>query len=327
MIMAPARKRREDGAALLSVLLIVAALSGAAVMASAAIARQTDMARAAARRADAGWAALSAEAFARSAIAELMRTTSGQVSLLTPGLGEPVSFAAKGAMITLTVRDASNCFNLNAFAADSDAAVLTARAAFIRLLEAIAVPESDAAALADTLADWVDAGASPRPRGAEDEYYLSLDPPYRAANAPLESPRELAAILGYTPALREALSPLVCALAHTDQLPLNLNTLTPADAPLLRALYAPGLRLDTAERLIAQRPPGGWPGVDDFEALGDVRTLAPGSRNTAAVSVTSTLLAARGEAVTDGGLWPFDFLISASEGQAPRTIWRRLGED
>lgn len=319
--------KREKGAALLSVLLIVAALSAAAVMASAAIARQTDAARAASRRADAGWAALSAEALARSAIADLMRTTAGQATLLTPGLGEPVSFAARGGVIGLTVRDATNCLNLNAVASDSDAAVLSARAALLRLLDAITVPEGDAAALADTLTDWVDADSSPRQRGAEDEYYLSLDPPYRTANALMESPRELAAILGYTPELREALGPLVCAMPDAKQLPLNINTLTPPDAPLLRALYAPGLRLDTAERLIAQRPMGGWRSVQDFEALPDIRTLPPGERNSAAISVTSTLFAASGETATDGGTWPFDFLISASEGQAPHTIWRRFGED
>ncbi|MFN7055248.1 type II secretion system minor pseudopilin GspK [Hyphomonas sp.] len=327
--MKAARRQRSDekGAALLSVLLVVAALSAAAVVASAAIARQTDTSRAAARRADAGWAALSAEALARSAIADLMRTTAGQVNVLTPGLGEPVAFAARGGVISLSVEDAANCLNLNSFASASDAGVLTARTGMIRLLDGIGVPEGDASALADTLADWIDADSTPRARGAEDEYYLSLDPPYRTANGPLESPRELAAILGYTPALREALAPLVCALPGPAQAALNLNTLKPEQAPLLRALYAPDLRLQTAERLLEQRPTGGWRSVEDFEALPDIRTLPAGAKASSAISVSTTVFAASGLISTDGGTWPFDFIISASEGQAPRTIWRRLGED
>ncbi|MFN3312250.1 MAG: type II secretion system minor pseudopilin GspK [Hyphomonas sp.] len=321
------RFERQKGAALLSILLIVAALSVAAVMATSAIARQTDASRAAARRADAGWAALSAEALARSAISDLMKASRGQVTALTPGLGEPVVVSARGGLVNVTVEDAANCFNLNAFASDNDAAAATARQNWLRLLGDLTVPEGDAEALADTLADWIDADSTPRPRGAEDEYYLSLNPPYRTANAPLESPYELAAILGYTPALREALAPLVCALPGPAQQALNINTLMPQQAPLLRALYASELTLDAAERILRQRPQGGWLRTEDFEMLPDISMLQAGGKRTDALSTSSALYRATGYVQFDTGRWPFDFLIEASDGQAPRTIWRRLGED
>jgi len=229
--------------------------------------------------------------------------------------------------MNVTVEDGTNCFNLNAFASDNDAAVATARQNWIRVLGDLTIPEGDAEALADTLADWIDADSRPRARGAEDEYYLSLSPPYRTANAPLESPYELAAILGYTPALREALAPLVCALPGPAQPALNINTLTPQQAPLLRALYAPELTLEAAERILSQRPQGGWLRTEDFEMLPDISRLQPGGKRSGALSVTSGLFRATGYVQFDSGRWPFDFLIEAGDGRAPRTIWRRLGED
>lgn len=321
------RFHAQQGAALLSILLIVSALSVAAVLATSAIARQTDLSRAAAQRADAGWAAHSAEALARSAIAELMKASQGRIAAHAPGLNEPVAFVQRGGMIRITVRDGTNCFNLNAFASDDENAVLTARRNWALLLGDLGIPTVDADALADTLADWIDADSTPRARGAEDEYYLSRSPPYRAANAPLESPRELAAILGYSAELREALSPLVCALPTPAQPALNINTLAPREAILLRALYAPQLSLETAERMVRQRPTSGWLTVEDFEALPDLRTLQPGGRRTQAIGVRSHLFAASGEVSFQGNAWPFEFLIDASDGQAPRTIWRRLGEE
>ncbi|HLK88922.1 MAG TPA: hypothetical protein VKZ18_03455 [Polyangia bacterium] len=49
--------------------------------------------------------------------------------------------------------------------------------------------------------DWRDADDETRPNGAESDYYLSLNPPYRAKNGFFDSPEELLLVRGVTPEL------------------------------------------------------------------------------------------------------------------------------
>ncbi|WP_213271839.1 type II secretion system minor pseudopilin GspK [Hyphomonas sp.] len=317
----------QRGAALLSILLIVAALAVAALIATTAIARQTDLAKLAARRSDAGWAAHSAEALALSAVAELTALANGQVTAQTPGLGEPVVIPVKGGIASLEVRDATNCFNLNALANADEGAATLARLSWVTMLSDLEIPATEANSLANALADWLDSDGNTRQGGAEDAYYLTLSPQYRAANQVMTSPRELASIQGYTRSLRDTLAPVVCALPETQPSRLNINTLRPEQASLLRAIYSQALSITTAERIIAGRPEQGWAGVADFEALPDVRAIPEGQKRTESLSTTSFLYLAEGRTTLDGGSWPFSFLISANGGSEPETIWRRMGEE
>jgi type II secretory pathway component PulK len=55
--------------------------------------------------------------------------------------------------------------------------------------------------VADAIVDWLDADNNPRPYGAEDDYYMSLSPPYHCKNGPLDSLEELLLVRGVTPDL------------------------------------------------------------------------------------------------------------------------------
>lgn len=85
--------------------------------------------------------------------------------------------------------------------------------------------------LADAIADWIDNDSTPRPRGAEDQFYRGLKPPYAPRNSFLESVEELMLVKGFTPevfrAVGEHLTPYV-----TDGL-VNINT---APRPVLASL-------------------------------------------------------------------------------------------
>lgn len=76
--------------------------------------------------------------------------------------------------------------------------------------------------LAAALADWLDVDDAPAVEGAEDDYYLSLNPPYRAANRELTDIDNLLRVRGYTPEIVERLRPYVSALPGYN--PLNINT-------------------------------------------------------------------------------------------------------
>jgi len=113
--------------------------------------------------------------------------------------------------------------------------------------------------LADTLADWIDADAEAQPQGgAEDAYYLGLQPPYRAANRPLVDLAELALVRGYDEAVQLRLRPFVSALPAFTA--LNVNTASPE---VIAAMVA-GLDLDSARALVEQRSRGHFRDAGDF---------------------------------------------------------------
>jgi type II secretory pathway component PulK len=56
----------------------------------------------------------------------------------------------------------------------------------------------DIKVLVDSLLDWRDPSPAPRANGAKDEYYGSLDPPYRCKGAPFSTIEELLLVRGYS---------------------------------------------------------------------------------------------------------------------------------
>ncbi len=123
--------------------------------------------------------------------------------------------------------DESGRFNLNNLV-QSGSAIEPQIAAFRLVLAHVGLPAN----LADALTDWMDADAVVRPGGgAEDSYYLALDPPYHAANRPLSTLGELRLVRGFGARELTLLAPLVSVLPATTS--INVNTM-PGD--LLSAL-------------------------------------------------------------------------------------------
>jgi len=95
---------------------------------------------------------------------------------------------------------------------------------FVRLCQELALNNPDA--LADALIDWLDPDQTPEPDGAEDAYYLSLNPPYEATDGPLRSIDELRLIRGFDAETVERLRPFVSSVSNGDGM-LNINTASP----------------------------------------------------------------------------------------------------
>jgi len=71
-----------------------------------------------------------------------------------------------------------------------------------RILELCGVPEEMWPELIDPFFDWIDKDPDPRYDGAEtDDYYATLEEPYVAKNAPLDTVGELLLIRGFTRAI------------------------------------------------------------------------------------------------------------------------------
>jgi type II secretory pathway component PulK len=55
--------------------------------------------------------------------------------------------------------------------------------------------------IADAILDWIDADSTPRPQGAEADYYSAITPPYAPRNGPPATIEELLLVRGVTPQL------------------------------------------------------------------------------------------------------------------------------
>ena len=152
------------------------------------------------------------------------------------------------------IEDQQGKFNLNNVLKDGKVN-LTQLEHFRRLLSILDLPP----ALADALADWLDADSEPQPQGgAEDETYLALWPPYLAANRPLIDVAELALVRGFDARVRARLRPFVTALPRFTA--VNVNTASPE----VMSAMVDGLGLDDARIVIAQRERAYFLNVADF---------------------------------------------------------------
>lgn len=271
-------KPGERGAALLTVLMLVSVM---AVLSASALERLRLSTRLAANAGAIDQArayALAAEDIAASRITALVeadpaRTPSGWA-------GRETNLPLPGGIATAVVYDGGNCFNLNSVASGHAGTPLTARPAgiaqFAALMQALGIGEGDARRVAVSLSDWIDSDSLPQPEGAEDGSYAGGETPYKTPNALIADPSELRAVAGVTPEIYAKIRPYVCVLPTTDLSPINVNTLTFDQAPLLAMLIPGKLSPGRARALIAARPAGGYESAYAFWQTSSLAGIAPG---------------------------------------------------
>ena len=207
------------------------------------------------------------------------------------------------------IEDQQGAFNLNNLVTDGKVN-LAQLAHFQRLLEILGLP----GALANALADWIDNDNQPQPQaGAEDEYYLALDPPYLTANRPLIDVAEIALVRGFDDSARARLRPYVTALPGFTA--VNVNT---APAEVLAAVID-GLGLGSAQVLVAQRDRVYYRDRDDF-----VKRLPRGAEAAAAdISVSSDYFMATLRVTIGGAQARGTALLARTSSAWPVIVWRK----
>lgn len=220
---------------------------------------------------------------------------------------EPV--AVDGGKISGYTEDMQSRLNLNNLAESGEHGAI-AKERFERLLRVI----GGSPAVADALADWLDADSERRePHGAEDEAYLSEQPPYRVANAKLTSVSELRLVKGVTKELYQALIPYVTALPVAT--PVNVNT---APIPVLMSVV-PGLSESEAKSLLSARSNTGFASVEKF--LAEVSFLGP-QGNALGLAVTSDYFQTRADVDFVRARIHITSLLQRSASAAPKVILR-----
>lgn len=239
---APGTKRapvRERGVALITAVFVVvlASIAATALLYSTQIAlRRTENLQ---DSESAWWYAQGLESWVELLLQREEKTKNQAFDGLGDAWAQPVQYLPfdRGG-VSGQLEDLQGRFNLNNLAASNPVDARFYLIQFRRLLDNL--PGLDTFNTADVgpaIRDWIDADSEPSgPGGAETPDYLSLDPPYRAANQLMVSASELLAVKGMTPQLYDALRPYVCALPQIGT-KINVNT---ALAPVLASLSPSG---------------------------------------------------------------------------------------
>jgi general secretion pathway protein K len=260
--------RGERGAALLTVLLLVAVMAVLSASALEKLRAGTRLAGNAMAQDQARAFMMAAENVAVSRIDTLVEADAARTTLAWGWHGRETRLPLPGGFAAVRVVDGGNCFNLNSVVSGVPPAALAARplgiAQFAALMRTLDIPAGTAAGISDALADWIDGDDVPLPLGAEDATYRSREPAYRTANTLVADVSELRAVAGVTAEIYEALRPWICALPVTDPSPINVNTLSPEQAPLFVMLLPDQITIDGARRMLAERPAGGYASLVEF---------------------------------------------------------------
>jgi general secretion pathway protein K len=258
------RRPQQDGAALITAILVVALAASAAMLLLGRIDHWIERVALTRDKAQALELARAGIDYARVALATDARLSrvdtldEDWAKVLPPVRGDDSE-------VTGYIEDLQGRFNLNTLRRNDGAIDPQALAAYQRLLGLLGLPEG----LADSLADWLDADDSTRAAGAESAYYNALNPPLRCANQPLEHFSNLLRIKGYSPRLMARLEPFAAVLPERQA--VNLNT---APAEVLAAIQ-PGLGLAAAAALLRTRQGIYFRDLSDFQNRLPDKNLPP----------------------------------------------------
>ena len=285
-IRVPPNKSSDSGAALITVLVMVAIMSAIAILV-------VDVAQFAIRRTSnqtqmdqARWYLLGAEGFASERLGALTRLQSGASTEFAATQGQPLTYPLDNGVMTIRLYDGSNCFNLNSLVEQDESGSLRPSARgqiqFAQLIDALALQGVNAAGLVANVTDYIDSDQSPLPGGTEDAPAIRAgQAPYRTANTLLGDVSEVLSVRGFDPETVAAIAPLICVRETALPNVINVNTLRPDQAVLIAIAFGPGLTVSQARSVLSSRPTQGWQDVETFlshpafaglENLDEIRT-------------------------------------------------------
>ena len=285
------RRANERGAALLTVLLLVAIVGAMAAATMERLALATRQASNANAMEQASAWSRAAATMALVRIEAVMRDRPTRITLQGGWSDHPFALPIPDGTATARVRDGGNCFNLNSLVVrtgvDSYAVSMPGVVQFARLLRLLGVPGGDNIAAAT--ADWIDTDGDPIAGGAEDAAYSGFQPAYRPADTLMADVSELRTVTGVTAQAYATIAPYVCALPTTRPAAINVNTLPPERGALIAALAPDTLGTEQVRRALLARPVDGWGSAGEFwSASGLPGSVQPGIAVTTQWFVLST---------------------------------------
>lgn len=271
------RPRKQAGVALIVVLLALSLMVSLAAVIAENVFTQFKRATQREHYQQAYWYSIGVESLAKMVLEQRFDENSDTTNLSQAWAVEEQNYPLDFGEVTGRIYDRQACFNMNVFANSAISGGSTERtfliAVFARLLEAQEIDSYQAEVIADSLAEYVDSDDTVASNnGVEDSYYESMTPSYLPPNGEIANSSELRAVQQVGGAVIKAMNPLICAIPTTSWR-LNINTLSPEQAPLLSAVFSPYLSVNDAETLILSRPFDGWDDVASFYAESQIAAI------------------------------------------------------
>ncbi|WP_249341427.1 type II secretion system minor pseudopilin GspK [Sphingomonas sp. 3P27F8] len=318
---------RERGAALLTVLLLVAVIAVMAATGLEKLRLATRLGSNAIALDQARAYAQAVEALATTRVTALLKQDATRVTLAGGWSGRPFALPVPEGTAVAIVTDGGNCFNLNSLVTPEPDGRYIANPStveqFGRLLRLLNL--SNSAAIAAAAADWIDSDDTPLPGGAEDPAYLGGQPAYRTAGTLMADPSELRAVAGVSAEAYARLRPWICTIPRAERSVINANTLLPDQAPLLAMLLPEGAGMAGARAILMRRPPAGYANRDELWKAAGLAAVTPDPAARDQADVTSRWFALRVDVALRGTTLRERGLIDASALPA-RLVSRQWGE-
>lgn len=321
---ASAERPSERGAALLTVLLIVAVIAVLAGTALEKLRLATRLGGNAVALDQARAYSSAAETLAVVKVSDLLAKNPARVTLDGGWSDKPFALPIPNGTAAARVVDGGNCFNLNGLVTEVTpgvyAAYTPARVQFARLIRLVDPGARSPDAIASAASDWIDSDTAPIEGGAEDSAYGGGTQGYRTANTLMSDPSELRAVSGVTRADYDKLRPWLCTLPMARPSSINVDTLLPEQAPLIAMLYPDTLTIEGARRALLRRPPQGFASTAAFSALLGASGGDPGQTD-----IRTTWFALKVDVTLGGAVLEQSGLIDATALPA-RLVSRQWGE-
>jgi general secretion pathway protein K len=193
------------------------------------------------------------------------------------------NYAIGDGLLTAQIEDERSKLNLNDLAVAGDPTARKAKILRVKRLFDLLQISPD---LVDAIVDWVDSDDVPEPAGAETLHYQALRPAYRAANAPLQTVREIRLIKGMTPEIVEKLLRYVTVYPQEGDSRVNINT---ADVLVLQTLD-PRITQAMAGEIVQSRP---FITIQDLDRVGSFAEIGKELRLLNVYDVKSNYFSAR----------------------------------
>jgi len=253
------RLRGERGVALISVLLVVAVLTG--ILSQMTLSNQVWL-----RQVESGTAVAQARQAGRAVqhwVGLILAKDDNELDgrpdpWARPLPPMPVSWGELGGRI----EDVQGRFNLNNLVTPQGERAPVAARRFRRLLRILELNPG----IADAAADWIDPDNRPQGGwGAEDGFYAGRQPPYQAANRPFAEAAELRLVRGVDGEAWRKLKPHVTALPEATG--VNVNTATPEVLAATVTAWGPPLSaIQSAKRWAKRTDANPYAKVQEFLA-------------------------------------------------------------
>lgn len=286
------------------------------------------------------------------------------VHLNQPWAQDDITFPIDGGMMTATIRDMQSCFNLNSVTKPGQQETPTSGAdnsgggrtggglqpvspnpapnptgqgattpgldSFTEIISnTVENTEIQPDELAIGLQDWIDEDIEPFDhRGAEDDYYLVMDPPYRTPNAPIAHISELITVKGFSAKMVNQLKPYICVLPDKEIDQINVNTVDEENALVIYSIVkSNNVKLSDVKQALSSRPEEGYEDVNEFIEQISGAQNAVGSGDQGRLSVTSSFFEVSAQAEIGGTRVAMKTLFERDGGNNFNIVSRYFGRE